>query len=113
MKKTILLLLAVTLILLLPACKSSATSKLDPVAAAETYLNSGNAFYNNADFDKALMEYDQAILLNPNSAEAFNNRGYVYYIKGENDRAIADFEAALKLDPDYTSAKNNLERARK
>ena len=113
MKKTILLLLAASLIFFLFACKSSAVSKLDPVAAAETYLNSGNMFYNKADFDRALMDYDQAILLDPTLAEAYNNRGYVHFVKGNKEQAIADFESALKLDPEYTRAKNNLARARK
>ena len=110
MKKAILLILAVALILLLPTCKSGAN--LDPFAAAETYLHSGNEYYKKAEFTRALSDYDQAIRLNPALAEAFNNRGYVYFVRGENDKAIADFETALKLDPHYTSAKNNLERAK-
>ena len=112
MKKIIVLMLATALIIFLPACASNAAGKMDPAVAAETFLNSGNAFYNKADFDRALIDYDQAILLNPNLAEAYNNRGYVYFIKGDMAQAIADFEAAIKLDPDYTNAKNNLERAK-
>ena len=116
MKRNLVLLLTAFLLtaaFFLPACSSNTASKLEPALAAETFLNSGNAFYNKADFDRALMDYDQAILLNPQLAEAFNNRGYVYFIKGDMKAAVADFEAALKLDPDYTSAKNNLERAKK
>ena len=117
MKRNIVLLLTALMLtaalaFFLPACSSNAASKLEPDVAAETFLNSGNAFYNRADFDRAIMDYDQAILLNPQLAEAYNNRGYVYFIKGDMKAAIADFEAALKLDPDYTSAKNNLERAK-
>jgi len=118
MKKTIVFIiravfLTAVFILFLQACASNnAAGKMDPAVAAETFLNSGNAFYNRADYDRALVDYDQAILLNPNLAEAFNNRGYVYFLMGDMAKAIADFEAALKLEPDYTSARNNLERAK-
>ena len=112
MKKIIVLMLAIAIVSFLPACASNAAGKMDPAVAAETFLNSGNAFYNKADYDRALVDYNQAILLNPNLTEAYNNRGFVYFLMGDMKAAIADFEAALKLEPDYSSAKNNLERAR-
>ena len=111
--KGILFLTLAALAFLFPACGSTAAGKIDPAVAAETYLNSGNSFYNKADFDRAIIDYDQAILLDPKLVEAYNNRGYIYYIKGDMKAAIADFEAAIKLDPDFTNAKNNLERAKK
>jgi len=106
-------LLATALFIAFSACGSNQGAVKPDSVAAETYLNSGNAYYNKADFDLAIADYTHAIALNPNLTEAYNNRGYVYYIKGDKELAIMDFEAALKLDPDYTSAKNNLERAKK
>ena len=111
MKKGIVLILIAALVLFLVSCGSSAGTQ-DPKVAADTYLNSGNTFYNKADYDRAIQDYDQAIVLNPNLAEAYNNRGYVYYIKGDINKAVADFEAALKLDSNYTNARKNLARAK-
>ena len=111
MKKGIMLILTAAFILFVISCGSS-VGKQDPIVAADTYLNSGNTFYSKADYDRAILDYNQAILLNPKLAEAYNNRGYVYFIKGDMNKAIADFEAALKLDSNYTSARKNLARAK-
>jgi tetratricopeptide (TPR) repeat protein len=40
-------------------------------------------------YDRAIVDFTQAIRLDPNYAPAYANRGIVYYRKGDNDRAIA------------------------
>ena len=69
---------------------------LDP---ATIYFYRGNAYNDKKEYDRAIADYNQALLLNPKSAEAFNNRGNAYNDKGEYDRAIADFNQALLLNP--------------
>ena len=50
-------------------------------------------------FDKALINYNQAIKLNPNYAMAYNNRGMVFYNQKLFDRAVENFNKAIKLNP--------------
>ena len=69
-----------------------------PRRLATAYNNRGVADKFKGDFDRALEDYDQAILLNPSFANAYNNRGIIYRLKGENDRAIADYDQAIWLD---------------
>jgi len=63
------------------------------------YVNRGVAYAFKGDLDHAIVDYDQAIRLDPNYAPAFSNRGHAYRHKGNYDRAIADYDEALRLDP--------------
>jgi lipoprotein NlpI len=68
---------------------------------AWAYNNRGNGYRAKGDNDRAIQDYDQAIVLNPKYAFAYNNRGNAYQAKGDNDRAIADFSQAIVLEPNY------------
>ena len=46
---------------------------------------------------RAIVDYNQAIQLNPNYANAYYNRGLAYQQLGENQRALADFREAARL----------------
>jgi len=59
------------------------------------------------DYQGAIADYNQAILLNPNLAEAYNNRGLVFSKQGNFSGAIADYNQAIKLNPNYAAAYNN------
>ena len=69
-----------------------------PRRLATAYNNRGVAHKFKGDFDRALEDYDQAILLNPSFANAYNNRGVIYRLKGEYDRATRDYDQAIWLD---------------
>ena len=49
--------------------------------------------------DRALVDYDQAIKLNPKSDIAYLNRGIAYKAKGDLDRAITDYDQAIIHNP--------------
>ena len=70
--------------------------------------------------DRAIADYDAALLLDPAQADVFNARGELWRKKGERRKALADFGAAIKLNPDHAAAKashkslaQELERARR
>lgn len=57
-------------------------------------------------YDKAILDFTQAIKLNAKSAYAYSSRASAYDDKGEIDKAIADYSQAIKLRPTSTSAYN-------
>jgi tetratricopeptide (TPR) repeat protein len=64
---------------------------------ATAFDNRGVAYRQKGEYDRALLDYEQAIRLNPSNANAYNNRGIIYRIKGEYARAIADYDEAIWL----------------
>jgi len=70
-------------------------------------MSRGDTKVSNGDFDRAIVDYSEAMRLNPTNAVAFYGRGSAYSFKGEYDRAIADFSEAIRLDPKYTDALYN------
>ena len=69
--------------------------------------NRGIAYWEKGDLDRAIVDLNEAIELNPDDANAYNNRGNIYHNKGDLDRAIADFNNAIELNPDDANAYYN------
>jgi tetratricopeptide (TPR) repeat protein len=81
-------------------------------AFAQAYADSAIAAFGRKDYDKAIVDYTQAIRIAPKFATAYGNRASAYGMKGEYDKAIADLEAALRIDPNHANANRMLEFAR-
>jgi tetratricopeptide (TPR) repeat protein len=58
-------------------------------------------------YDRALVDFDEAIRLDPNDAYSFAGRGAVWHCLEDFDRAIDDYTEALRLDPASTFARIN------
>jgi len=71
------------------------------------FYNRGNAYIRKRQHDRAIRDYDAAILLKPNYANAFFNRGHVYGQKGLYDRAIRDYTKVIRLRPRHANAYGN------
>ena len=65
----------------------------------------------NGQLDAAIVEYREALRLNPESEETLNNLGFAYLTNGELPRAISCLKAALRRKPDFASARGNLAAA--
>ena len=74
---------------------------------AVAYNNRGLACKTGGDNDRAIQDYTQAIMLNPNYAVAYDNRGLAYKSEGDYDRAIHDYTQAIMLNPGYAMAYGN------
>jgi tetratricopeptide (TPR) repeat protein len=104
---------AIFVLVFLIACSSRAsilprsTLTTDSLDTAQAYLLRGDHYSEIQEYDHAILDYDQAVRLNPEYAEAYNNRGYVYYWKGDAAHAIADYNQAIELRPNYAYAYNN------
>ena len=64
----------------------------------------GVAYYNKGDYDRAIQDADQAILLNPNEMSFYDTRGEAYKKKSDYDHAIQDFNEAIHLNPNHERA---------
>jgi len=56
------------------------------------------------DYDRAIVDYSDAIKLNPNYVAACNYRAQVHSLKRDFRRAIADYDETITLDLSNASA---------
>jgi lipoprotein NlpI len=49
--------------------------------------------------DRAIIDYNTAIGIDPKYSDAYNNRGFAYAEKRDYDHAIADYNQAIRLNP--------------
>lgn len=77
----------------------------------ESWFESGNAAYNEGNFDQALSFYSKIQEAGLESAPLFYNMGNTYYKQKNYPMSILYYEKALKLDPGNEDIKVNLEIA--
>ncbi len=88
-----------------------------PITRDSAPITQGNAKYyvyragfwaGKGDFDRALSDYDAAILLDAANIAAFHGRGLLRWRRGEVEMALADFDQAIRLS--FTDPKIYLDR---
>jgi tetratricopeptide (TPR) repeat protein len=91
------------LLLLIPLAGCGPDSKGTAVdeKGARTARDSGHAWLEKKEYDKAIQDFDEAIRLDPKDSFAFSYRGIAWYSKEEYDKAIQDFDEAIRLGPKY------------
>ena len=77
-----------------------ALKEIDPEGAAYCYSNRAEQYERLREYDKALADYDSAIVLQPENADRYYNRAWFYYEQKEYNMSIVDFTEATELDPD-------------
>src|SRR5262245_37889899 len=53
-------------------------------------------------YDEAILEFNQALRVDPTYKRSYNSRGNAWKGKGELDNAIADYNQAIRLDPTFS-----------
>ena len=81
------------------------------LSEAEKHHDAANEFREQGNLQEAIVEYDQAIRLDPQLALAYYNRGVAYHYLGQPKQAIEDYAEALRLDPQHASAYANRAQA--
>jgi len=71
---------------------------------AVIYGSRGVGYYSKGDYDRAIQDTDQAILLNPDEPSFYYTRGLAYKRKGDFDHAIQEFNEAIRLNPNFERA---------
>ena len=72
-------------------------SKYPKTSAA--YINRGNAYTVNNDFEKAIQDYTSAIACEPKAADAYANRAVALCKLGYFNDAIGDYDKAIVISP--------------
>ncbi len=74
---------------------------------ANKYFNRGNELLDKRDYEKAIVQYNMALLLKPTFSEAYFNRALCYYRLENFDKSIVDYSKAAELDPTNPFIYNN------
>ncbi|ACT56909.1 tetratricopeptide repeat protein [Candidatus Liberibacter asiaticus] len=114
---SLLSVLVVSVILLIEGCSSLFPSmgrrvNIDSLTAVirahpsdpEGYNVRGVVYGMNGDFEKALLDFQSALDLNPRYYKVYANRALIRYKMGDVPMAIRDYGTALKINPDYDVA---------
>ncbi len=75
------------------------------------HFQMGNSFYEQGDYQSAIVHYDSAVFILPTAA-VYYNRGNAYFKLGRIGLAIADYLRARAIAPNDADIKHNLEFAR-
>jgi len=78
--------------------------EFSPKLRASIYIRRGLAYFLNNEYQYAIGDFDQAIILVPKFIWAYGLRGIAYYLLNEYQLAIADFDYAIKLAPRFAWA---------
>lgn len=82
-----------------PRIQLAAISTRAPAVDVDSHAQRGRTLLNRGDYDRAIAEYSEAILLVPMFAGAYHERGFARYTKGDYDLAITDLNEAIRLNP--------------
>jgi len=64
-----------------------------------SFVRAGNEFYRHGDADNAIVEYHNALKLNPDNVEAHQKLGFLLYnVKNVPDEGMAHLRRAIELD---------------
>jgi Tfp pilus assembly protein PilF/4-amino-4-deoxy-L-arabinose transferase-like glycosyltransferase len=66
--------------------------------------NLGIGYYETGEFEKAVLEYQKALAIDPGYARSHVNLASAYYRMGKRPEAIASYEMAISLDPALAEA---------
>ena len=87
-----------------PGLTSSPTPTSTPTLTSTNHFQRGEDYATQGDYEKAIGQYDQAILLDRQYAFAYYHRGIAYAALRQYERAIRDFDEAIRLDPQEADA---------
>ncbi len=84
-----------------------------PTNTAEGLINSGFAYYNKKDFNRAIVEFKKALVLSPKNTLVYNNIVATFNNMQMFDEALEYGAKGLQIDPQFQLLKNNLSETAK
>jgi serine/threonine protein kinase/Flp pilus assembly protein TadD len=77
----------------------------------EVFLSLGESYSNRGAYNKALIEFNKALDLDPDYGEALNDLGYLYLDVGDFPKAIEHFKKYVSLSPGEANPVDSLAEA--
>jgi len=74
----------------------------------KAYLLSGESYFNNGDYPRAIEEFNKAMKVTTSEARVRNNLGIAYARMGFFEKAIEELKLVLRLEPTHSTARFNL-----
>src|SRR5262249_30001827 len=65
-------------------------------------------YSQSREYEKAIAEYDQALVLDPANPNAYNQKGYAYLRSGRYQEAVDTLKRSLEIDPNFIWGHYNL-----
>lgn len=84
---------------LMPEDGDAEAAPAPELLAAEQALIRGMGRRSFGDMDGAMIDYNQAVALNPARADIYINRAELHFAQGDFQQALDDFQAAQQIDP--------------
>lgn len=91
-----------------PATPTPPPPTATPTPSASDHIKQGTAHYEQGELDKASVEFNKALELEPDNSYALRNLGTVYADLGNWEEAVAAYEQAIELAPDFGEAYGDL-----
>ncbi len=79
-----------------------------PAAGDGNPLLAGEKLAKKKEFEKAILEYQKVINVDPGNARAYELMGYAYFRLGKNEEAIQTLGKSITAKPDYVLGYYNL-----
>lgn len=83
---------------------SPETIPASTMAMAQDAYQRGHAAEDRGSYDHAIVEYSNAVQLDPHNDAAFLHRAYAYFYAGRLDLALADVNQSLSIQPNNSQA---------
>ena len=83
----------------LKGCTSWLAREKEPHARAAAFHRRGYVYEIVGEYNRSLLDLNQAIELNPNNAGWYIDRALLYFLKEDLDAAIADSNRAVAMEP--------------
>jgi len=77
----------------------------------EVFLSLGTSYFNRGAYDKAVIEFNKALELDPNYGEVLNMLGYVYLEMGDPSKAVEYLKKYVSLSPGEANPLDSLANA--
>jgi tetratricopeptide (TPR) repeat protein len=84
-----------------------AVTSLAQSQSSDTFINEGNVYFSQKNYNAAIQSYSAAIRVDNNNVRALNGRARAYLEMGEPDKALPDFNVVLRIDPSNVDAYAN------
>jgi len=93
------------------ASAEAPTRHKSPKITDGEYERLGDAHFRQGNLEKAFMQYEKALSLNPNATQVHYKKALLFLTKGINREAILAFQEVLKKEPDHALAHEGIGHA--